>query len=191
MLACRIGNALAKMDLSAPPRLAPSLRMATACTTWLATFGSGAVTGIGSIATSRPQAKTFVAIPVARLRVMIQPIRTPPSASSKVAHSFATPLTARVIAPVRDEERRPTPVRPIRASGAWSLEKTLKLPAWLAANLRSQNSHLLAQTRPKPTPPRLMKYKRNLVSYGLSLLTATAALIGAVVPGRAADNKPN
>ena len=45
-----------------------------------ATFGNGAATGIGSIATSKPQAKTFVATPVDRRRVMTQAIRTLPSA---------------------------------------------------------------------------------------------------------------
>ena len=36
-----------------------------------------------------------------------------------------------------------------------------------------------------------MKYNPKVVSYGLSVLTATAALIGAVVPARAADKNPN
>jgi len=36
-----------------------------------------------------------------------------------------------------------------------------------------------------------MKYKPNVVSYGLSLLTATAALIGAGGPLQAQDKKPN
>src|ERR1700756_1437 len=36
-----------------------------------------------------------------------------------------------------------------------------------------------------------MKYKQKLVSYGLSLLTATAALIGARGPLQAQDKKPN
>jgi hypothetical protein len=130
---------MAKTDLWALRRLAPSRRTGTACTTWPATFGNGAVTGIGSIPTSRRQAKTFVAIPVDRPRVMIQPIRTLPSESSKVAHSFATPPTARVIAPARDEERRPTPVHPIQAFGALSLETMRKLPAGMEANLLSQN----------------------------------------------------
>src|SRR5260221_2476906 len=115
---CSRFKTVAKMDLLALRRWAPSRRMGTACTTWPATFGSGVATGIGSIATLRPQAKTVVAIPVARLRGMIQPIRTLPSASSKVVHSFATPPTAKVIAPARVEERRPTPVRPIQAFGA-------------------------------------------------------------------------
>src|SRR5271166_5876376 len=41
--------------------------MATACTTWPETYGNGVVTGIGPIATSRPPAKRFVAIPGDRL----------------------------------------------------------------------------------------------------------------------------
>ena len=36
-----------------------------------------------------------------------------------------------------------------------------------------------------------MKYKPKVVSYGLSLLTATAVLIGATGPLQAADKKPN
>ena len=36
-----------------------------------------------------------------------------------------------------------------------------------------------------------MKYKLNLVSYGLSVLTATAALIGAGGPLQAQEKKPN
>ena len=36
-----------------------------------------------------------------------------------------------------------------------------------------------------------MKYKINLVSYGLSLLTAGAVLIGIVGPLQAQDKKPN
>jgi arylsulfatase len=36
-----------------------------------------------------------------------------------------------------------------------------------------------------------MKYKPKPVSYGLSLLAATAALIGAAGPLQAADKKPN
>src|SRR5271165_5023346 len=110
--------------------------MATACTTWQATCGNGAATGIGLIATSRPQVKTFVATLVDRLRVMIQAIRTLPSALSKVVHSFATPTTAKVIARVRVAGRRPTPVRPIQVSGAGSQEATAKLAARLEASLR-------------------------------------------------------
>ena len=71
-----------------------------------------------SIPTSRPHAKTSVAISVVRLRVMIQAIRTLPSASSRVADSFAAPPTARIFAPARVAEDRPTPVRPIRTFGA-------------------------------------------------------------------------
>src|SRR5271166_1049358 len=160
--------------------------MATACTTWLATFGNGAATGIGSIATSRLRAKTFVATPVDRLKVMIQSIRTLPSALSKEVHSFATPPTARAIAPARAEERRPTPVRPTQVSGALCQETTRKLPARSEANLLSQNKRLLALTTPK-----LMKYKPKVVSYGLSLLTATIALIGAGGPLQAQEKKPN
>ena len=36
-----------------------------------------------------------------------------------------------------------------------------------------------------------MKYKPKLVSYGLSVLTATAAVIGAAGPLQAQDKKPN
>ena len=36
-----------------------------------------------------------------------------------------------------------------------------------------------------------MKNRPNLVSYGLSVLTATAALIGAGVPLQAQDKRPN
>ena len=50
------------------------------CTTWPATCGNGAVTGIGWIATLRLRVKTFVATRVDQLRVMIQAIRTLPSA---------------------------------------------------------------------------------------------------------------
>src|SRR5258708_24473978 len=96
-----------KTDLWALRRLALSRRTATACTTWLGTFGNGAMTGIGAIPTTRRQAKTFVAIPVDRLRILIQPIHTHPSAAAKVAHFLATPPTARGIAPPLDEERRP------------------------------------------------------------------------------------
>src|SRR5271165_7129367 len=109
---------LAKMALWALRRWAPSLRMATACTTWPATSGNGAATGIGLIATLRLLAKMFVATLVDRLRVMIQAIRTLPSALSKVVHSFATPTIARVIARALVAGRRPTPVRPIQVSGA-------------------------------------------------------------------------
>jgi hypothetical protein len=72
----------------------------------------------GLIATSRPQTKTFVVTLVDRLRVMIQAIRTLPSTLSKVARSFATRTTAKVIARARVAGRRPTPVRPIQVSGA-------------------------------------------------------------------------
>ena len=36
-----------------------------------------------------------------------------------------------------------------------------------------------------------MKHKQKLVSYGLSILTATAALIGAAGPLQAQEKKPN
>jgi arylsulfatase len=36
-----------------------------------------------------------------------------------------------------------------------------------------------------------MKYKQKILSYGLSVLTATAALIGAAGPLQAQDKKPN
>jgi formylglycine-generating enzyme required for sulfatase activity len=71
---------VAKMALWALRQWAPSLQMATACTTWPATSGNGAATGIESIATSRLLAKTFVATHVDRLRAMIQAILTLPSA---------------------------------------------------------------------------------------------------------------
>src|SRR5271166_3754678 len=123
--------------------------MATACTTWPVTYGNGAATGIGPIATSRPPAKTFAAIPVGLRRVMIQAIRTLQSGSSKAVHSFATPTTARVIARARVAGRRPIPVRPIQVSGVLSQETTRKLPAQLEANLLSQNKRLRALTTPK------------------------------------------
>jgi hypothetical protein len=109
---------LAKMDLWALRRSVPSQPMDTACTTWPAMCGNGAATGIGSIATSRPQAKTFVVTPGDQLRVMTQAIRTLQSGSSKAVHSFATPTTARVTALVRVAGRHPTPARPIQVSGA-------------------------------------------------------------------------
>ena len=146
---CSRFETVAKTDLWVLRPLAPSQPMATACTTWLATCGNGAATGIGSIATSRLPAKTYVATPGARLRVMIQAIRTLPSALSKEVHSFATPLTARVIARARVEERRPIPVRPIQVSDALSLETTPKLSARLESNLLLQNKHLLTETIPK------------------------------------------
>ena len=106
------------MDLEALRLWAPSLPMATACTTWQATCGNGAATGIGLIATSRQQAKTFVATLVDRLRVMIQAIRIHPGALSKGVHSFATPPIAKVIALAHAEARLPILVRPIRGFGA-------------------------------------------------------------------------
>jgi hypothetical protein len=102
----------AKMALWALRPWASSLPMAMASTTWPATCGNGAATGIGSIATSRPQAKTFVAIPGDQLRVMIQAIRTLQSGSSKAANSFAIPTTARLTALMR------VAGRPIKVSGA-------------------------------------------------------------------------
>src|ERR1700730_13491562 len=102
--------------------------MATAFTTWLATSGNGAATGIGPIATWRLLAKTFVAIPVDRRKVTIQAIRTLPSALSKEAHFSATPTTAKVIAPAHDAERRPIPDRPIQVFGALSLVTPPKSP---------------------------------------------------------------
>jgi sulfatase modifying factor 1 len=54
---------LVKMALLVLRPWAPSQRMATACTTWLETYGNGAATGIGPTVTSRLQAKTFVANP--------------------------------------------------------------------------------------------------------------------------------
>ena len=44
---------------------------------------------------------------------------------------------------------------------------------------------------PKTNTPKLMKYNSKVVSYGLSLLTATAALIGAAGPLQAQEKKPN
>src|SRR5271165_2364028 len=161
--------------------------MATACTTWPATCGNGAATGIGPIATSRLPAKTFAATPVDPLRAMIQAIRTLPSALSKAVHFFATPTTARVIARVRVAGRRPTPVRPIQVSDARSQETTAKLPVRLKANLLPQNKRLRTLT----TPRSKMKYKQKVLSHGLSLLTATAALIGAGGPLQAEEKKPN
>src|ERR1700730_1748796 len=125
--------------------------MAMACTTWLATSGNGAATGIVPIATWRLLAKMFVAIPVDRRRVMIPAIRTLPSAWSKAAHFFATLTTAKVIAPAHDEERRPIPDRPIQVFGVLSLVTPPKSPARLEANLLSQNRRLLAQTQPPNT----------------------------------------
>ena len=90
----------------------------------------------------------FVAIPLDRRRVMIQAIRTLPSAWSKAAHFFATPTIARVIAPARDEERRLIPDRRIQVFGALFPVTPPKLPARLKTNLLSQNRRLLAQTRP-------------------------------------------
>src|SRR5271166_4182938 len=113
--------------------------MATACTTWPATYGNGAAIGIGPIATSRLQAKTFVATPVDRRRAMIQAIHTLPSGLSKEVHSFATPTTARVIARAHVAGRRPTLVRPIQVSDASSLQTTAKLAARLEASILSQN----------------------------------------------------
>src|SRR5271166_6318243 len=161
--------------------------MATACTIWQATCGNGAATGIGLIATSRPQAKTFVATLVDRLRVMIQAIRTLPSALSKEVHSSATPPTARVIARVRDAGHRPTLVPPTQVSGACSPETTARLPVRLKANLLSQNKRLRTLTTPRTE----MKYKQKVLSHALSLLTATAALIGAGGPLQAEEKKPN
>ena len=89
----------------------------------------------------------FVAIPVDRPRVMILAIHTLPSVWSKAAHFFATRTTARATAPARDEERRPTPVRPIQVSGAFFLKKIPELAARLEANLLSQNRRLLTQTK--------------------------------------------
>ncbi len=109
---------LAKTALSALRRWGLSLRMVTAFTTWPATSGNGAATGIGSILTLRPLAKTFVATHVDRLRAMIRAIRTLPNALLKVVHSFATPTTARVLARVRVAGHRPPPVRLIQVSDA-------------------------------------------------------------------------
>ena len=89
--------------------------------------------------------------------------------------SFRSTLTtARVIAPARDTERHPIPDHCIQVFGALFPETMCKLVARLPANLLVQNRRLLAQTTPK-----LMKYKRKVVSYGLSVPTATAGSIGA------------
>ena len=130
-----LSTTLAKTVLSVLRPLVLFRRMATACTTWPATSGSGAVTGTGSMLTLRRRARTFVATPPDRRRVLIHQIPTPLSGWSKGAHSFATPRTVRVIAPARAEERRPIPVRPIRAFGALSLATTAKLPARLEDSL--------------------------------------------------------
>src|SRR5258706_13535305 len=71
------------------------------------------------------------------------------------------------------------------------MEKTRKLAAWLEASLLSQNGPLLTQTTPTNNPQKLMKYKPKVVSYGLSLLTATVALIGVAGPLQAQEKKPN
>ena len=52
-------------------------------------------------------------------------------------------------------------------------------------------SHKIGIFWRKLNPQILMKYKPILVSYGLSLLTSAAALIGAVGPLQAQDKKPN
>src|SRR5271165_2175490 len=70
--------------------------------------------------------------------------------------------------------------------GALSLETTPKLPARLETSFLPQNKRLLALTT-----PRTMKCKSKALSYGLSLLTATTALMGAAGPLQAQDNKPN
>jgi len=108
----------AKMDLQVLRRSAPFPRMDTACTTWPATYGSGAAIGIGSMPTLRRQAKMYVATLPDRLRVTIQAIPTRPSAWSRGGPSFATRHTAKVIVRALGVVRRPTPVRPIPAFGA-------------------------------------------------------------------------
>jgi Sulfatase-modifying factor enzyme 1 len=100
---------------------------------------SGAAIGAGAMPTLRPQAKTYVATLLDRLRIMIQAIRPHRSAWSKAVPSFATRPTARVIGPARAGERRPIRARLIRDSGARSLERMSKLPVRLEANLLSPN----------------------------------------------------
>ena len=62
-----------------------------------------------------------------------------------------------------------------------------KLPVRLKANLLSQNKRLRTPT----TPRTKMKYKQKVLTHSLSLLTATAALIGAGGPLQAQDKKAN
>src|SRR6202044_3190352 len=65
--------------------------------------------------------------------------------------------------------------------------KIPKLPARLEFKPPPKNRRLL----PPTTPVKRMKYKPKIVSYGLSFLTATAALIVAGGPLQAQDKKPN
>src|SRR5260221_9355306 len=100
-----------------------------------------------------------------------------------VAHSFATPSTARVIGP---SARRGTPPdtglshtgfgyvtfgQNEQVSRSVGSEPSLTKQAFSEANNTQTNN-----------PKKLMKYKPKVVSYGLSVLTATAALIGAGGP---------
>jgi hypothetical protein len=58
----------------------------------------------------------------------------------------------------------------------------------------SPNKQLLTQTTQKQTAPELMKHKPKILSYGLSHVTAlaaSAAILSAVYPARAADKRPN
>src|SRR5258707_2178170 len=57
--------------------------------------------------------------------------------------------------------------------------------------LPSENRRVRTQTIPTNNRKKLMKYKPKLVSYGLSVLTAAAAVIGAAGPLQAQDKKPN
>jgi hypothetical protein len=61
-----------------------------------------------------------------------------------------------------------------------------KLLALSEANLLLQNKSLLTHTTQKQ-----MKYKPNPLGYTLSVLTATAALVGAAGPLQAQEKKPN
>ena len=63
-----------------------------------------------------------------------------------------------------------------------------KLSAWSETNLLSPSN---ANNTPPNKPPKLMKYSPKALSYGLSVLTAMAALIGAGAPLLAHDAKPN
>ena len=64
----------------------------------------------------------------------------------------------------------------------------------MEARRLSPNKQLLTQTAPKQTTQELMKHKPKILSYGLSLVTAlaaSAAILSAIYPARAADKRPN
>jgi hypothetical protein len=114
----RLSETLAKTALSVLRPLVLFRPIAMACTTWQATSGSGAVTGTGLMPILRRQAKTFAATRLDPRKVLIRQIPTHLSVWSKGAPSFATPLIVRVIVPAHAGAHYPTPVRPIRVSGA-------------------------------------------------------------------------